>query len=55
MECLNTDNAAAKKNLGKKRRAVGVKPDSLHTGNMKKPVVSAAADVDASGKENDAG
>ena len=48
MECLNTDNAAAKKNLGKKRRAVGVKPDSLQAGNMKKPVAAAAGN-----KENE--
>jgi len=40
MECLNTDNNA-KANLGKKRRAVGTKPSSMMTDNMKKPVASA--------------
>ena len=37
MECLNTDNAS-KSNIGKKRRAVGQKPSSLESANMKKPV-----------------
>jgi|FrelakmetLWP11LW_1041352.scaffolds.fasta_scaffold16764_2 ribonucleoside-diphosphate reductase alpha chain len=36
MECLNIDNT--KKNIGKKRRAVGQKPASLELENMKKPV-----------------
>ena len=48
MECLNTDNAA-KQNLGKKRRAVGQKPASLSTENMKKPVAVVAKQED---KEN---
>ena len=53
MECLNTDNAKA--NLGKKRRAVGNKPASLSTENMKKPMpVSAAAAATADNKENSA-
>lgn len=42
MECLNTDNAS-KVNIGKKRRAVGQKPASLQTDNMKKPMPAAAA------------
>ena len=41
MECLNTDNAA-KKNIGK-RRAVGAKPASLQSANMKKPMPVAPA------------
>lgn len=40
MECLNSDNAAAKANLAK-RRAVGQKPSSLSSTNMKKPVAPA--------------
>ena len=53
MDCLNTDNAKA--NLGKKRRAVGNKPASLSTANMKKPMpVSAAAAATEDNKENTA-
>jgi len=48
MECLNTDNAA-KANLGKKRRAVGQKPATLQSANMKKPMPAGAAQE---GKEN---
>jgi len=42
MECLNTDANATKKNLGKKRSAVGPKPGSLVSDNMKKPLVPGA-------------
>lgn len=43
MECLNTDNnAMVKNNIGKKRRAVGTKPASLDSTNMKKPVAKTA-------------
>ena len=42
MECLNTDANATKKNLGKKRAAVGPKPGSLVSDNMKKPLVPGA-------------
>ena len=54
MECLNTDNAKA--NLGKKRRAVGNKPASLSTENMKKPIAVSAAAAAAveDNKENNA-
>ena len=39
MECLNTENnAMAKGNLGKKRRAVGQKPATLTSTEMKKPM-----------------
>lgn len=41
MECLNTDNQG-KANLGKKRRAVGKKPATLSSDNMKKPVAAGA-------------
>lgn len=50
MECLNTDNAAKSGNIGKKRRAVGQKPASLQSANMKKPMPAGAAVTD--GKEN---
>jgi len=46
MECLNTDNSA-KNNLGKKRRAVGVKPASLAPEGMKKPMAAAVTVVDS--------
>ena len=54
MECLNTDNnvaGGAKGNIGKKRRAVGQKPASLSSTNMKKPqaVVAGAASNGAAG------
>ena len=38
LESLNTEKNATKKNLGKKRRAVGQKPTSLISDNMKKPM-----------------
>lgn len=49
MECLNTDNT--KKNIGKKRRAVGQKPASLEIDNMKKPL-STPIGVNQDEKEN---
>ena len=51
MECLNTDNAS-KSNIGKKRRAVGQKPSSLQSANMKKPVAVPQAGVQLEDKEN---
>lgn len=49
MDCLNTANVT-KGNLGKKRRAVGQKPTSLESANMKKPMPVASASVED--KEN---